>query len=334
LGIRSLPLKPAPTAGVIPTVSPKAKNYLILLLAATTTASGLIAWNANQRLDTLHAELRQATIVTTALKRRPAPPAETTPAPTPPAKPDPASASEPPPPPDESAPPKRPRTDGRPNFSALMANPEFAKAMNLQQRGALDGRYADLFKKLKLPSADLEKLKNLLVERQTARMDVMATAREQGLDPRTNREELRQLTADAQAEVDANIKTTLGPAVFDQYQNYEATLPQRTLVSQLDQRLSYTAAPLTSTQTDYLINALAPADATRAPDPGPIGPGNWTGGNRPAITDTVIQQAQSVLTPDQLTALKQLQTEQQAQQQLRDLMRTGAGNTPARPARN
>jgi hypothetical protein len=322
-------LKPFLGSSVISPMPPKAKNYLLILLTATTVTAGFIAWQQTQRLAALQDELIKAPAAKAARKDRPTPIAAELPMTAPKsATPD---AIEPAAPPEEAAKPNQKRGNARPDFAALMANPEFAQAMSLQQRAALDGRYADLFKKLQLAPADLEKLKNLLVERQTTRMDVMTSARAQGLDPRTNRDELNKLTAAAQAEVDASIKTSLGETVYNQYQNYEATQPQRSLVSQLDQRLSYSTTPLNANQSAFLITTLTATTTagSEAPDPQQGGPGNW-GGTRPTITipDTVIQQAQSVLTPDQVTALKQLQAEQKAQQQIRELMR----NPPKAPA--
>ena len=310
---------------------PKAKNYLIILLSAATACSGYLAWQQSQRIDALQTELIKASASTAALyPPRAAPLAVSRPAvadaPSAPAMEVPPTADAP------TAQNAMPARGGnRPDFAALMANPEFAQAMNLQQRAALDGRYADLFKKLQLAPAELEKFKNLLVERQTTRIDVINSARAQGLDPRTNREELQKLTTSAQAEVDTSIKTAMGETVYNQYQNYETTLPQRTLVSQLDQRLSYTGSPLNATQAEFLVNALAVSTAsTSAADPTNNTPRNW-GGTRTAlpIADAVIQQAQSVLTPGQLTALKQLQAEQTAQQKMHDLMRNppSGGNT-------
>ena len=162
----------------------------------------------------------------------------------------------------------------------------------------------------------------------------MTAARENGLSPRENRDEINKLVSEAQAEVDANIKNSLGEGVYSQYQNYDSTQSQRTVVSQLDQRLSYSATPLNSTQTNFLVSALAASGTTESADQGGGGPGNWGSRVGVAITDTVIQQAQSVLTPDQVAALKQLQAEQKAQQQIRDLMRNGGGSQPARPAGN
>lgn len=304
-------------------MSPTVKNYLIVLLTASTVSAGWIAWQQGRRLSSLQEELLKASSLAVAkpqagsatsfnsipLAEEPAAPADA------PAE---AAAAE-----TEARAQNQRQRNNRPNFAALMANPEFAQAMSVQQRAALDNRYADLFKQLNLSPEQLEQFKALLVERQSARMDVMAAARESGLNARENRDELRKLTAEAQAEVDASIKSAIGETAYNQYQNYEATQSQRNLVSQLDQRLSYSATALNSTQTEFLVNALAASSSgstASQSDGAPGGP--WGGGNRTVITDTVIQQAQSVLTSDQVAALKQLQSEQQAQQKVREMMRS------------
>jgi hypothetical protein len=298
----------------------KVKNYLIILLALATVTSGLIAFSQSRRLAALEADLLKASAAAAAVKPRSAPVAAefaARPAAQPaiPAEVDPAAPTA-----GEAPAARENRGNNRANFATLMADPEFAKAMTVQQRAALDARYADLFKKLNLPPDQLEKFKSLLVERQTARMDVMVAARENGIDPRENRDELRKMTAEAQSEVDAAIKTALGESVYNAYQNFDNTQNQRALVKQLDTRLGYTSTALSSTQSDFLVNALA-ASATTT-DQGGGGPGNWGGGGaRATITDEVVQQARSVLTPDQVSALMQLQIEQQAQQKIREMMR-------------
>jgi hypothetical protein len=309
-------------------VSSKVKNYLIALLALSTAFTGLIALQQSRRLAALQEDLLKASAAATAVKPKSAPvgaefkgTTNAKPAAADAAESDPAAG------PADQPDQQRQQRNNRPNFAALLANPEFAQAMSVQQRAALDGRYAELFKQLNLSPEELEKFKSLLVERQNARMDVMNAARENGLNPRENRDELRKLTAEAQAEVDTTIKTTLGESVYNQYQNYESTQSQRAVVSQLDQKLSYSSTPLNSTQSAFLVNALAASVAsTETADQGGGGPGNWGGrSSGTTITDDVIQQAQSVLTSDQVTALKQIQTEQLAQQQIRSLMRSNAG---------
>jgi hypothetical protein len=214
------------------------------------------------------------------------------------------------------------------NFMALMEKPEIQKLMALQQRGALDSHYAALFKKLNLTPDQLEKFKSLLVEKQTAMADIMAAARAQGLDPRSDPQEFRKLVTDTQAEIDANIKATLGDASFSQYQQYQQTLPQRNVVSQLEQALSYTSTPLSTTQADQMVQILANTspgtrDASNRTSVA-IGIGAAFGAPGPTsrITDTAIAQSQGVLAPSQIQALQQLQQTQQAQAQLSQAMRT------------
>lgn len=252
---------------------------------------------------------------------------------------------------DPGSPTERPRRD--PNRIADFLNtPEVQQLMALQQKAGLDGRYAALFKKLNLSPADLERFKNLLVEKQSAVMDVMAAARSQGLTGRESRDEIRQLVQDTQAEIDGNIRTTIGDASFAQYKNYEATLPQRGVVSQLEKRLSYSPTPLSDTQAEQLVQILAtstpPANnsGNRADSATLLGQamaGNartslvtgLVGGAGARITDVAVTQSQGVLAPAQVAALQNLQAEQEAAarlgQQMRNRARTPAKNNAPPP---
>jgi hypothetical protein len=194
-----------------------------------------------------------------------------------------------------------------------------------QQRGALDARYAALFKSLNLSPAQLEQFKNLLVEKRTAVADVMAAARSQGLTGRDNRDELRALVQNAQNEVDNSIRATIGDAAYQQYQSFEQTQSQRTVVSQLQQRLSYTDAPLTDAQTEQLVQVLATTTDQKNPNAGgvrtPAGRIGLGGSGGAQITDAAVAQSATVLSTAQQQALQQLQAEQQAQAQLAKLLR-------------
>ena len=218
-------------------------------------------------------------------------------------------------------------------FAAMMANPEIQKLLAVQQRGALDGRYSSLFKQLQLSPADLDKFKNLLVEKQAAVMDVMAAARAQGLAGPDNRDQVRQLVQNAQAEVDTTIHASLGDAAYAQYQSYEATLPERNTVSQLEQRLSYSSTPLTDTQSAQLVQLLAQNAPAGNPGNGGGGLGALLGrgglGGGTPITNEVVTQAQNILQPDQLAALQELQKEADAAAKARQQIRAGlSGQTP------
>ena len=323
------------------------KNYVILLLALTTAVGGAYAWQQYQELIKLRAaalnnderadwqkrlwaaEKRRHELEDSlaALQAKSAESKEA------PAEDGPGGGP-------EGGPGRRRGNGGNmaANFMALMDKPEIQKLMAIQQRGALDSRYAALFKNLNLTPEQLDKFKSLLVEKQTALADVLAAARAQGIDPRTDPQEFRKLVADTQAEVDTNIKATLGDAGFAQYQQYQQTLPQRNAVTQLEQSLSYTSTPLSSTQAEQLVQILAsnsPATSNAANNRATVAAGFGFGGNGPTspITTAAITQAASVLAAPQVAALQQLQQTQQAQQQLQQAMRNQFnGQNRAAPA--
>lgn len=229
----------------------------------------------------------------------------------------------------------------------LMNKPEVQAMVATQQRTAIEARYAALFRLLNLPADQAEKVMALLSERTTTMIDVLSAARDQGIDPRENPEAFRKLVSDAQNEIDKGIKAVIGEQGFAQLANYEETLPQRNIVNELQQRLSFTAAPLSSTQAEQLVQILAmnaparPAAAAstvsdgggrmspppgRGPDIGGLigslggGDAGLRGGPTATVTSAAVAQAQSVLTAPQVAALQQIQQQQAAQQQLRTVV--------------
>ena len=311
------------------------KNYLIVLLLLTTLGGAALAWTQYQELIQLRAaalqgneradlqkrlwaaEKRKHELVAALANRSRSPG---------------GAGDEGPGAPPTGGPEGRggPRGNMAANFMAMMDKPEIQKLMAIQQKAALDGRYAALFKNLNLSPEQLEKFKSLLVEKQTAITDALAAAREQGINPRTDPEDFQKLVTDAQAEADASIKSTLGDAGYAQYQQYQQTLPQRNVVNQLAQSLSYTSTPLTADQTEQMVSILAanaPAspngsgNATRATIAAAFGVGFGGGQANTPIANSAIAQAQSVLAPAQVTALQQLQAAQQAQAELTQAMR-------------
>lgn len=241
----------------------------------------------------------------------------------------------------------------------LMSRPEVQAMINQQQKAGIEARYAPLFKLLNLNTDQAAKLTSLLAERNTTRQDVFAAAQEQGINPRSNPEAFRKLLADAQNELNRGIQSVIGERGLEQLQNFEQTVPQRALVGELQQRLSYTSNPLTPTQSEQLIQILAKNSPPRpassdAPQPGvmtgrvlpvdllgggPSAPGASTlpgviesafrVGGAP-ISNAAVSEAQVVLSPPQLATLQQMQQQQQAQQQLQQMFREAAAPTGTR----
>ena len=240
-------------------------------------------------------------------------------------------------------------------LAALADLPEFQRMLALQQRGKVDEKYAALFKKLKLSPEELTRLQTLLGDRQTAFADAMMAASAQGLTGKDARQVANDVARASQKDITANIKDLLGPQRFNQLQTYERTLPQRETVDQLAQRLSYTPTPLTARQQDQLVQVLATAAA--APKANTTGAGAVAGGaqkvgpaqpiaalpnafsgiglgagSQAPIVNAAVDKAQTFLSPQQVWALQQMQQEQNAQQTLGNLLRTGTVNPPAKPA--
>lgn len=239
----------------------------------------------------------------------------------------------------------------------LMAKPEVQALMAQQQKAAVEGRYAALFKSLNLTPEQAEKLKTLLADRMNTGRDVAEAARAQGIDPRENRETFTKLLTDAQTTLDNSIKSVIGDQGYSQLQAYEQTMPQRNVVEQLQRQLAYSDSPLTAQQSEQLVQILsanaAPRTATdatqagvavRAPDfvfsagggPGMGGPagaimigGGPGGGSSATITANAVAQAQTILNASQVSALQQLQQQQATQQQLQQVIRNTLSTQPS-----
>jgi hypothetical protein len=239
----------------------------------------------------------------------------------------------------------------------LMNKPEIQAMVSAQQKARIDRNYAALFRNLNLSSEQSEKLKTLLAERQTTGQDIIAAAHAEGINPRDNPEAIRKLFTDARNQIDDAIKSVIGDTGFAQLQNFEQTMPQRNLVNDLQQRLSYSDTPLSAAQADQLVQILAtnapPIASTPQPNivirggfgdagmsagmfgggPGALIGAVFDGGRGSAvapITPAAIGQAQAVLSEPQLGVLQQLQQQQLAQQQLAQMIReTVTSSQPA-----
>ncbi len=195
-------------------------------------------------------------------------------------------------------------------------------------KSSLDMRYGSLFRQLRLSPGELDKLKDLLVERQLSTLDVLRAAQTQGLNPATNSEELSVLAGSIQSEIDEGIRTLLGSEAFSRYEDFNENSGAYGLLDQIERRLGYTNAPLQVTQTDALMRIIQEtAKPVERPFPpraagmafqatagsGPLVTMLGPGGPQPQITEQTIAAAQGVLTPSQIEALNQILAEQQNQ---------------------
>jgi hypothetical protein len=296
------------------------RNYLLLFLALTTLGGVVLAWNQHLELISLRAALQEKDLDAQLHQRQFATQLVALQAKAK-AKAAASDAAA------QNSPDDQRQRGPFGNRRAMMNDPNFIKLMALRQKAALDSTYAPLFKQLtqqlNISPAQLAAFQNLLVQKQSAARDTIIAARDQGLTLATDRAEIAQLVTQSNDEVDQQIQTTLGPQAYAQYQGYEQTLPERNTVTQLQQGLSYTSAPLTDAQSQQLIQLLAANAPQSNSNPTSLRTLFGGGANTP-ITDADIAQASGFLSPDQVTALQQQQATQKAAAELAKAMRSGA----------
>jgi hypothetical protein len=293
------------------------KNYLIAFLACTTLAGAGLVLQQRQLLAEARAK-PTLKITQSNFTPRPAQALEEKKQPEAPVEAN-ADETSAPTAPDAMAggnPGQRPG-QGRGQWAArmteLMKDPEFVAAMKIEQDARIEKRYGSLFKQLNLPADKITALKNLLSERDNARRDVMATSMAQGLDMRdaATRDKLSELSNQMQAEVDTNIKATIGETAYAQLETYKATQAQRSAVSNFNEKLSISGQALTESQSQQLTKILTDTGTVKGRDIG--------------ITDQTISAAKGVLMPSQVNQLLEYKAQQDAQKLIQSKM-SGGGN--------
>lgn len=207
----------------------------------------------------------------------------------------------------------------------LLNNPDFFQALQLHRQSTLDTRFAPLFRQLSLNPDELTAFKRLLIEKENAALDVIAISESQPEGPLPDPILGASVNA-ARARADRAILAALGTERYAVYTEYEKTLPQRAVVAQLEQRLSYSPTPLSPAQSESLVKILsahAPAPAAASEETAPTSAMVVTTGALAAagvelqtppatVTNEAVAEAQPVLTPNQVAALREIQAEQRA----------------------
>jgi hypothetical protein len=161
-----------------------------------------------------------------------------------------------------------------------------------------DLRYQRLFQKLGLTLGQIENFENLTLNYQMAMHDIAEAAKANGVSPTDPT--VAQLLTQETDQFHAEEAELLGVAGFQQLQEDNRTSEPRNWVNGLAGNLYY-SEPLSAQQEDNLVQILAN-----------LSPGYQSGGNAHTyeITDwnAALSQAQGVLSPAQLEAMKTVQT--------------------------
>jgi len=205
-------------------------------------------------------------------------------------------------------------------YNVAMEDPQFRALMAKAEKARLNIFYSQLFKKLNLSPEQLNQFEELLIDKQQAVGDAIRSGDAHDLDRQT----VQKGVLASQEPINTDIHSLLGDNGYAAYQNYEETRGQRTVVDQLRQDLSASDNALSDDKASQLVQLLYQAapineDILR----GTAGLATKEGAGirdrdySSPIPDQFLTQAQMVLTPAQMDALRQLQEQQAALRALR-----------------
>jgi hypothetical protein len=145
-------------------------------------------------------------------------------------------------------------------MARMFSDPKMKEMIKNQQKAVMgpmiDKQYGALFQQLNMTPEESTQLKTLLMNKMLAGADAGMAMLDENVDAAKRAELTKQMKA-ATDEDDAQIKQFLGDA-YPSYQNYEKTVPDRTVVDQFSDQLSGDNS-LSSGQQAQLIQALSDA---------------------------------------------------------------------------
>lgn len=227
-----------------------------------------------------------------------------------------------------------------PALDYVLEHPETHAAFVEQFMLRAKVRYDGFFKTAGLSAEQQERVWNVLKEGRVASLDILGALHAQGYDrdDSENPKMVSESVREAMQRREAGLRAVLGDEGFKAFAQYRDTIFQRNVAEQMAGQLYNTNEPLTAQQAEKLVVVLAQnpfnprggsasgntvngtvisqqlyqARFVQALQQNGASPLDW----QAPVTDAAIARAQSVLTPTQLAALKQVQASQAMQFQL------------------
>jgi hypothetical protein len=192
----------------------------------------------------------------------------------------------------------------------MFNDPETRKAMEQQQRLALDMIYGSLVKELQLSPDQERKFKDILLDQQMASVSQAGSLFDQNSQ---NRAEIAQKLGEDREKRDQQLKDLIGEDKFARYQDYNQTVGERMMLDQYGKQLE-----LAPDQTDQLLNIMREEKKNAQINVGAV-PGDaskdWQTlfqdngaaeqlfSQQAQVNQRVLERAGQVLTPEQLQKL-------------------------------
>ncbi len=214
-------------------------------------------------------------------------------------------------------------------LAAMFKDPKMREMIKSQQKVVLgpmlDKQYRALFQQLNLTPEQAATLRDLLEKRMLAGMDAGFSMLDNTLDA-SQRADLSNQVKSQTDDIDNQIKQFLGDANYQSFQDYEKTVPDRTVVNQFNDQLAGSGIGLSANQQDQLIQAMDEARSnfkwtTDLNNQAKTARGDYatmfTGDNinrfaqdQERFNQQFLSQAQQILTPAQLTVFQEFQKNQ------------------------
>jgi hypothetical protein len=191
-------------------------------------------------------------------------------------------------------------------FLSRLTSPQVTTSINEYARIHTELRYASLFASLaKLCTPQqIDRLKQLLIDRQSMALDILASAGDHGgLDL----SEFNRLMTNSASAIDADIKSALGDDGYATYSNFAVQEQVGNVLNRFNRALGHDSA-LTSDQAKQMGELLTSERSAVGDDV--VSPGT--------ISPTVSTQAAKILSPPQLAVLRSLQQQQTAYHALQE----------------
>jgi hypothetical protein len=201
---------------------------------------------------------------------------------------------------------------GKPNLGGLMAmfkSPGGKQMLRSQSASMVRTQYSDFVKRMKLSPQDAAVVMGLLADRQAA----LTSAR------MTSGGDTTELSA-IESEFNDKLKAALGEEGFNQLNDYDKSVPERTAVSQFEDQFNSAGVPLNATQKEGLISLMQTQREQSPTDPLDPTKNDMSTILNSLKDDTtlstweqqqqdyqkrVLQAATQTLTPDQVNTLQQ-----------------------------
>jgi F0F1-type ATP synthase membrane subunit b/b' len=213
-------------------------------------------------------------------------------------------------------------------MAEMMKTPGMRDALIQQNLGQVDMFYGKLYDRLQLEGADRQDFKNLLTERMRAELEMSFQMMAGDFSPQQSGAALEELRK-ANTASDQKIRAFLSNENdYKAFQTWEKTKADRMILNMGTPAFASAGEPLTVAQEDQLVSAMFAARTKSSAVPDMSKPENLTAANlSPDMTQKILADydaqvaqvaagAAAYLSPTQLEALKALQKQQRALQEM------------------